>query len=321
MKPKIIIANPIKSDKEMLKLEGSYIDQKYYKNNIINYDCDLYCLTNGHKQLIFKYRRNVIPDNISNLAVECFKAVSKVKKENRGAASGPISRKKLPNYVGNLHKKTKFRTYYYTKSNNKLSKRQVCNYAKSNIVGYYDYPKNHPNVNHGNPCKPTQFLVKYPMKWKKSLPVIQLIDKLYKKHCNHLYKKQKKNTEKIKKFIIPKTVFSTMTVNYSWRTAIHQDKHNIENKEGITAQIVCDDPKNPNKYDGCYLGFPQIGYCVDVKQGDLLLMDNKSGWHGNTEFVQIKKPVGDKKDIANDWHYSRLSIICYLREGIVKHGS
>ena len=35
-------------------------------------------------------------------------------------------------------------------------------------------------------------------------------------------------------------------------------------------------------------------------------MDNKSGWHGNTEFVQIKKLIGDKKDIANDWHYSRL---------------
>ena len=52
MKPKIIIGPNIKSDKEMLRVEGSYIDQKYYKNNIINYDCDLYCLTNGHKQLM-----------------------------------------------------------------------------------------------------------------------------------------------------------------------------------------------------------------------------------------------------------------------------
>ena len=42
--------------------------------------------------------------------------------------------------------------------NNKLSKRQVSNYAKSNIVGFYDYPKNHPNVKLGNPSNPTQFI-------------------------------------------------------------------------------------------------------------------------------------------------------------------
>ena len=50
-------------------------------------------------------------------------------------------------------------------------------------------------------------------------------------------------------------------------TAIHQDKHNIENKEGITAQIVCDDPKNPNKYDGCC-------FMVFLKL-DIVLMSNK----------------------------------------------
>ena len=191
----------------------------------------------------------------------------------------------------------------------------------SNIVGFYDYPKNHPNVKLGNPCKPTQFITKYPKKWDRCLPVMQTINKLYKKYCSNIYKIQENKTIPIQNFIIPKTVFSTLTVNYSWRTAVHQDKHNIKNKEGITAQIVCDDPKNPNKYKGCYLGFPQVGYCIDIKQGDLLLMDNKSGWHGNTEFISVGKPVGTKKDIKNDWHYSRLSLICYLREGIVKYGN
>ena len=310
-----INAIPIKSDKDMSKLEGEYIDQKYYKNNIIDYNCDLFSFENNKYQLIFKYRKNVFPKNLSKLAIDCYKNVAKVKKENRGAASGPISRKKLPRYVGNLHKKTKFRTYYFDR-NNKLSKRQVSNYAMSNILGYYNYPKT--ITKNKNSCMATQFLKKHPDKWKKSLPVLQMISKLYKQYCPKLYKLQKKESNKIKKYVIPKTAFSTITVNYSWRTAIHQDKHNIQNKSGITAQIVCDDPDNPNNYKGCYLGFPQLGYCVDVRDGDLLLMDNRSGWHGNTEFIKIGKSLGTEKEIENDWHHSRLSIICYLREGLHK---
>jgi len=70
-------------------------------------------------------------------------------------------------------------------------------------------------------------------------------------------------------FNIVETAFSTITLNYSWRTALHKDAGDF--KDGFGNLIVVEDPKNPNKYDGCYTGFPQYGVAVDCRTGDFLV--------------------------------------------------
>ena len=121
-------------------------------------------------------------------------------------------------------------------------------------------------------------------------------------------------------FKITNTCFSTVTVNYSWRTACHKDKGDFDN--GFGNLVICNDYLNPNKYKGCYLGFPQYGVCVDVKQGDFLGMDVHE-WHCNTEIIPVNNNLipfdkFNQKDQENLWHLSRIAIVCYLRKNMIK---
>jgi len=58
-------------------------------------------------------------------------------------------------------------------------------------------------------------------------------------------------------------------------------------------------------YKGSYTGFPQYGCAVDCRQGDFLAMDVHQ-LHGNSPMI----PTDDTS--------MRLSLVSYLREGIVK---
>ena len=127
-------------------------------------------------------------------------------------------------------------------------------------------------------------------------------------------------TIKKPQFQIFDTAFSTITLNYSLRTGVHQDRKNITKEQGVAVLVVCDDHHNPNKYSGCCLGFPQFKFAIDICHGDMLITDNQCGWHGNTEFYPVlKKPVNaNPLYVKNDWHYNRMSFVFYYRQGIVK---
>jgi hypothetical protein len=328
---KIIFEKKI-SDKESKELEGIYIDKSFY-NTIIEEDCDGFWKDEkGIKHFIFSFRKKVIPNDISSIAIDSFRNFAMIKKENRGFASGPIDINKLPNYVDKIYSAKKFKTrIYFYKKNGDLSKQLISNLSPSNIAGFYDYPISHSSLKDSlKRCKNTRFIEKYPQKWSNSLKYTQYINYLYKKICPKLYKQQLKKANEFKKYTIENTVFSTITLNYSWRSAIHQDKHNIKKKDGAAILTICEDNLNKNTYKGCFLGFPQFNFAVNVRQGDILITDNNSGWHGNTEFenenqdenqnIHKNKPGKKKewtdKEIINNWHYNRLSMVFYLREGL-----
>ena len=109
--------------------------------------------------------------------------------------------------------------------------------------------------------------------------------------------------QKTPNFQIKNTAFSTITINYNYRTGTHKDRGDLE--EGFGNLIVCEDDQNPNKFGGSYLGFPQFGVAVDVRQGDFLAMDVHQ-WHANLPMHPANKTV------------RRLSVVCYLRINIWK---
>jgi Oxygenase domain of the 2OGFeDO superfamily len=74
---------------------------------------------------------------------------------------------------------------------------------------------------------------------------------------------------------IPGTPFTTVTVNNSYATGVHRDKGDLE--AGFST-ILC---ARRGPYTGGRLCFPQWGVQVDLKDGDLLLMDAHD-YHGNT---------------------------------------
>jgi hypothetical protein len=101
------------------------------------------------------------------------------------------------------------------------------------------------------------------------------------------------------RFLVPETVFTTITVNKSFRTACHRDAGDLN--EGLSNLLVLGD----GEYTGGYLVFPEYRVAVNVRPGDLLLVNNHEIIHGNTE---IK---------LNHEKAERISLVCYFREAML----
>ena len=162
-------------------------------------------------------------------------------------------------------------------------------------------------------CRTTQFTTNETQKWHDVLPLIHHADKQFKTLIPDRHKIQLERAQLTPKFQIDNTAYSTITLNYDWRTACHKDSGDFE--EGFGNLIVLEKQlneihekheKSSNKisdkrFTGSYIGFPKWGICVDVRQGDFLAMDVHE-WHCNTAL----KGSG------------RLSIVCYLRKNMIK---
>jgi hypothetical protein len=308
-----ITVYPKYTDDEMQNMEGEHFDRSEY-DTILTHDADIY---KPDGSLLLRFRKGVIPKKLTDNAVESFRLVAMKKHDNRGASAGPLDWKKMPNYVGDWVDPYKFRTHYTRANSGIESKHHISNLSPSNIVGYYDKKdRNKPN---GPPCRLTAFSAKECEKWDSAIPFIKHVDALFKELVPDRHHLQRQRAGMSPEFVISDTAFSTVTVNYSWRTALHRDKGDFEN--GFGNLIVCEDHKNPNQYGGCCTGFPQFGVCVDARNGDFIAMDVHE-WHCNTEFESKGGSKSfhrfKKKDFENDWYFNRLSVVCYLRNNMAK---
>ena len=287
------------SDEKIAKKEGEYFSEKDFPI-IVKQDCDVYSLINGKKQLLGKFRKNVISKKLTNSAMVNLKEAAQKKHSNRGAAAGAINMKDMAGYVKkeNMVGNYKFRIKgYYSDTDGKFVNQSIGNDAQSNIIGYFDKPDRNPGSSNA-PCRLTAFNYKEMDKSKKVEPFLQRIDKLFKSLTPNAHKKQHKRAHETE-FVIKDTAFSTVTINYNWRTALHKDSGDFE--DGFGNLIVCEE----GKYEGGCTGFPQYGVAFDVRDGDFLAMDVHE-WHCNTKIIPKSKD------------YSRLSVVCYLRKNMLR---
>ena len=310
------------SDETMKTYNGNYFDDSHYEH-IINEDCDGY---SSDGKLLFKIRKNTISDELCQLALDCFEDSAQKLHENRGAAAGLLDRSKLRGYVGELVEKNEFRSGYISNVSGIKSNQKISNLSPSNIAGYYDKPDRNLK-NQGQKCRLTAFTKKNIEKWNNVIPYIQRVNNLFKELIPDRYENQLKQAIKTPDFIIDDTCFSTVTMNYSWRTACHKDAGDF--KDGFGNILVCENKKSPYNYKGCYLGFPQYGVCLNVRHGDFCAT-NVHEWHCNTEFIPdfdisiLNKFNGGKKmnkdkllQLKNEWYFNRLSMVFYLREKMI----
>ena len=177
---------------------------------------------------------------------------------------------------------------------------------KTNIIGYFDtlspahkflFKKNGvplPKIT----VRETRFLTDYPDKYKKLIPLVKEIDKYYKQYIPKHYKKQRLKADQTP-FKIDDTSFTTITTNVNFQTTVHCDKG--DDKEGFGNLAVIEQ----GKYTGGETCFPQYGIGVNVRTGDILYMD-------------VHEPHGNLPIILESDDAKRLSIVCYLRQGIWK---
>lgn len=172
----------------------------------------------------------------------------------------------------------------------------------TNIFGYFDRfsPSQKAKMTKANKkllgVRECRFNMDYPDKYKKTLPLIQEIDRYYKQYIPENYAKQRKKANQTP-FRIPDTSFTTVTTNINFQTTIHKDSGDDE--EGFGNLVVIE----KGKYTGGETCMPQYGIGVDVRTGDVLYM-NVHEWHGN---LPIKKETAETQ---------RLSVVCYLRHRV-----
>lgn len=95
------------------------------------------------------------------------------------------------------------------------------------------------------------------------------------------------------------TVFTSITLNFNFKTAYHVDKNNLHGGMAVLSVITQGD------YDGHYLVFPELRVAFDLRDGDFIVGDTQTLLHGNTEMVK-------KTENAE-----RVSLVFYSRENMV----
>jgi hypothetical protein len=169
----------------------------------------------------------------------------------------------------------------------------------SGIAGFFD---RYPRIPYG---RATSFTSNKPDKFAMGFPFLQNLSKGFEELLPIRFAKQKEACNKLdQRFIIPGTVFTTLTVNKTFRTAAHRDAGDLN--EGFSNLTVV---SNNGKYKGGYLVLPEYRVAVNIRPGDLLLINNHEGIHGNTEMI-IEDPEAE-----------RISFVSYFREKMLELGS
>jgi hypothetical protein len=135
-------------------------------------------------------------------------------------------------------------------------------------------------------------------KWTEVLPFAKAVNDVFKVELSDRYRAQLEAVRQTpKEFVIHGTVFSTITVNRNFRTAVHKDAGDLKEGFGVMSVLRAGD------YEGCYLVFPKYRVAVDMGTRDVLLADVHE-WHGNSPLIGTKG------------EYNRISTVLYYRSNM-----
>ena len=183
--------------------------------------------------------------------------------------------------------------------NKYISDTTYANQVNSGIAGWFD---RYPRIPYGRATSYTQHSYD---KFKLSFPFLQTLDRGFAELLPSRHAAQREAANQIDPaFLVPQTVFTTITVNKTFRTAAHRDAGDFSN--GLSNLLVL---SNNGNYTGGYLILPEVRIAVNVRPGDLLLVNNHEYIHGNT-------PIELQDETAE-----RVSLVCYLREKMLELGS
>lgn len=169
----------------------------------------------------------------------------------------------------------------------------------SGIAGWFD---RYPRIPYG---RTTNYTRDNPELFARAYPFLQTLAAGFKELLPWRYGNQMRAAETIDhRFRVPGTPFTTLTVNRTFRTAAHYDAGDFT--QGLSNLLVL---SNNGNYTGGYLVAPEYRIAVNVRPGDLLLINNHEVLHGNTEIT------------LHDDEAERISLVCYLREGMLNLSS
>lgn len=209
-----------------------------------------------------------------DLAAQAYPVLHKIKipSRNRGAAAGSKTVK-----IGNTA---------YSKE------------VKSGIVGYIEGVGTRFPV-----CRMTAWTGEHADRFAELFPFLRYIAGIFSDVVPDRYEAQLAQARESKpEWVIADTPYTTITVNNTYATGVHQDAGDLD------AGFSCLAVLRRGDYSGGVLTFPEWRIGVDLQDRDVILMDAHS-WHGNTA-LDLKSEDAE-----------RISVVLYFREDIVKCGT
>lgn len=185
-----------------------------------------------------------------------------------------------------------------------VSSTTYANVVFSSVIGAFD---RFPRFPFGRLCA---YNLENEQRFSSAYPFFRKLDQTFQKLLPQRYSKQWECAARIdEKFRVAlDTVFTTITINKNFRTAAHRDAGDLN--EGFSNLCVIAKEKD---WQGGYLVLPEFRVAIDLRPGDLLLINNHEGIHGNTEIIP---PEG--KDIED---MERISVVSYFREKMLECGT
>ena len=250
--------------------------------------------------VLFCFIKNVFSDEEINDIMPCVeKASTFIVSLGRGHASGKLDMSKplWPKGLKNVILKEENYHNKYTLNPVGISTRKykLNNPVHSNLVGYYEKPLvNYKKTIKTQPkCRQTQFSARHKELYSNIIPYMEKVSGEMRKNVPQHFRKQNSFIEKHRERI-GQSVFSTITINKNFRTAIHIDKGDF--KDGIGTITTAGD------FSGGEFCLVDYKVAIDVKPNDLLFV-NVHKHHANLPFEG-----------------TRYSMVSYVRENIKKCG-
>lgn len=255
-------------DEDVEPLRSRYVDDAHFDTLIRGEDVDV-LKPDGSPLLMFRHR--AIPGNVCARAYPALQRAA-VASTNRGDAAGGMRQR--------------------VKLDGTISRTQQSPPILSGVMGMFDRTVRLPY------CRTTAYTARDVDGWRASLPFIRAAHAVYRDSRAAQYLVQRLIVNRTERdWIIPGTVFSTVTVNRNWRTAVHRDEGDWPDGFGVMSAL------SAGRYDGCFLVFPKYRVAVDMRTQDVLLADVHE-LHGNTPFV------------GTAGEYDRISTVLYYRRNL-----
>jgi hypothetical protein len=169
--------------------------------------------------------------------------------------------------------------------------------APSGIAGFFDAEPRMPV------CRLTAFNSDHRREFQRARPFVEHVSTLFRDLAPDRWAAQRDFLADVSlDFQIRNTVFTTITVNRSFRTMAHRDDGDLRAGLGVIAAM------QRGAYDGGELIFPKYRTAIDLRTGGLCLADVHE-LHGNGPLVSRSEP------------FVRLSFVFYAREGMKRCGN
>ena len=195
--------------------EGFYYNESHY-DKVIKDECVI--LDMNTNKIIAILCKNVIPKEDRKKYVDILKSPAKSKTKNRGNGAGKVDIKRFPAKAEML----------CDKDGNFVNRGQS-NMVRSGCAGYFD-------KRGVLPCRKVNWSNKNEDKHNALIPLCECISDKHKEVDEESYNKQLERIEMKPEYRFGESIYSTLTLNYDFRTASHRDKGDF--KAGLSTLTI-----------------------------------------------------------------------------------